>query len=212
LLCNYAFAAELNFFFLYLQRHLSEKFDLDVERGDYQVLTKPLVEKVRDYLRRSDIIIADVTGRTPNVMYELGYADAIGKPVILITQDRIEEAPADIRHSEFIKYSLADAANVVAKLDNAVSNILIADIAQLYERALQLLQQFNAFVGSNYKAKPRERFHEHVILSERPVGVLMGLDARSFAQVMLPKILQDTAEVAVMEQILRYLRSLDGVG
>jgi len=36
------FRAELNYFYLYVQKHLTEKHGLRVERGDHHVLTKAL--------------------------------------------------------------------------------------------------------------------------------------------------------------------------
>jgi len=48
-------------------------------------------------------VIADCTGRNPNVFYEIGLAHASGKPVILITQNS-DDVPFDIRHLRYIQY------------------------------------------------------------------------------------------------------------
>ena len=53
----------------------------------------------------SQIVIADCTGRNPNVFYEIGVAHTVGKPVILLTQI-VEDVPFDLRHIRFIKYEL----------------------------------------------------------------------------------------------------------
>jgi nucleoside 2-deoxyribosyltransferase len=37
-------------------------------------------------LRRADIVIADVTDANPNVMYELGYAQSLRKPTIILAE------------------------------------------------------------------------------------------------------------------------------
>ena len=52
---------------------------------------------------RADLIIADLTGRNPNVFYELGYAHALHKNTVLITQS-IDDVPFDLRHRQMIKY------------------------------------------------------------------------------------------------------------
>lgn len=52
---------------------------------------------------RADLIVADLTGRNPNVFYELGYADAVHKNTDLITQS-IEDVPFDLRQKKMIKY------------------------------------------------------------------------------------------------------------
>jgi serine/threonine protein kinase len=63
-------------------------------------------EIIRDVWReigRARLLIADVTGRNPNVFYELGMAHAIGKDVILLTQDT-KDVPFDLTHLRHITY------------------------------------------------------------------------------------------------------------
>ena len=48
-------------------------------------------------------IIADLSNRNSNVFYELGYAHAIGKLCILITQ-YAENIPFDLKHRRHIVY------------------------------------------------------------------------------------------------------------
>lgn len=47
-------------------------------------------------IQSSDVLIADLTGKNPNVFYELGLAHAAAKPVILISSNT-EEIPFDLR-------------------------------------------------------------------------------------------------------------------
>ena len=61
---------------------------------------------IRDIWRAigaAQFIIADVTGRNPNVFYELGIAHTLGKDVILITQDS-GDIPFDLTHLRHIQY------------------------------------------------------------------------------------------------------------
>jgi len=64
----------------------------------------PIIEQIWEYLNKAEIIIADVTGRNPNVFYELGIAHTLGKTVIIITQNE-EDVPFDLRHLRYFKYS-----------------------------------------------------------------------------------------------------------
>lgn len=49
------------------------------------------------------MIVADLTGRNPNVFYELGLAHVVGVPAILLSQDH--EIPAfDTAHRRQIRY------------------------------------------------------------------------------------------------------------
>ncbi len=63
----------------------------------------PILDKIWYYIGSSELVMADVTGRNPNVMYVLGVAHTIGKPILIMTQ-RIEDVPFDLRHYEYIIY------------------------------------------------------------------------------------------------------------
>lgn len=54
----------------------------------------------------SDLIIADISGFNPNVMYEMGLAHTLNKPTILLSQElgRNEKLPFDISHMVTIPY------------------------------------------------------------------------------------------------------------
>src|SRR3954466_13052741 len=92
------FRPELNYFYRQLKARIEQKFaDVQVARGDDRVITGSVLDKIADYIRKADVLIADCSGRNPNVFYELGLAHALEKQVILITSDPIEQAPTDIR-------------------------------------------------------------------------------------------------------------------
>lgn len=62
------FRPELNFFYLYLRRHLRERHGLRVERGDHRILTVPLLEKIREQIVEAKVLIADVTEESERVL------------------------------------------------------------------------------------------------------------------------------------------------
>ena len=64
----------------------------------------------------SDFIIADLTGGNANVAYEVGLADAIGKEVILLSQE--SKVPFDFSGQRLIVYdnSLAGSLNLKDQL------------------------------------------------------------------------------------------------
>ena len=55
-------------------------------------------------IRAADICFAEITTDNPNVWYELGYAIAAGKPVILACTDERARFPFDIQHRRVIRY------------------------------------------------------------------------------------------------------------
>jgi hypothetical protein len=64
----------------------------------------PIIEDIWIHIFKSQVIIADVTNRNPNVFYEMGIAHTIGKPVIIITQDKTD-IPFDVSQYRFFQYS-----------------------------------------------------------------------------------------------------------
>lgn len=77
---------------------------LKVRRADDFFNTHSVMDNVWTAIYHSRIIIADCTGRNPNVFYEIGIAHTVGKPVILITQNT-DDVPFDLRHILFIRYT-----------------------------------------------------------------------------------------------------------
>ena len=77
--------------------------DLTVARGDDFFTAKSVMSDIWDAIGSARLVIADCTGRNPNVFYEVGLAHAVGKPVVLITQSS-DDVPFDIRHLRYIQY------------------------------------------------------------------------------------------------------------
>lgn len=103
--------------------------DMEPYRVDQDPSTEILIESIEKEIRKSKACVAEITTDNPNVWYELGYAIALGKSVVLICSDERDSGfPFDIRHRDIITYSTesssdyeALASKMTAKL-NAVSN------------------------------------------------------------------------------------------
>lgn len=76
-------------------------------RGDSIFGPSAIVKDVWHLLKQSTVALADLTGRNPNVFYELGLAHAIGKAVILVTSNR-EDVPFDLQGLRVIVYDKDD--------------------------------------------------------------------------------------------------------
>lgn len=73
------------------------------ERVDEQIFTEGILERIFNQISKADVIIADMTGKNPNVFYEVGYAHALGKIVLLLTQ-KADDIPFDLKHKQHIVY------------------------------------------------------------------------------------------------------------
>lgn len=84
-----------------------EEVDLECIRAD-QIFGKPRVmDDIWKSIRSSRVIVAELTDRNPNVLYEVGLAHAIGKPVIIITRNE-EDVPFDLRALRYLFYDIND--------------------------------------------------------------------------------------------------------
>lgn len=73
------------------------------QRVDEQVFDSLILQRVYAQIRSADLIVAEMTNRNPNVFYEVGYAHAIGRRVILLTQ-RASDIPFDLSQYPHIIY------------------------------------------------------------------------------------------------------------
>ena len=78
------------------------RLGISASRADGIFSTRPFMDDIREAVLTARVIIADLTDCNPNVFYELGICHALGKAVILITQDR--EVPSDVRHIRYLLY------------------------------------------------------------------------------------------------------------
>lgn len=74
------------------------------ERVDEQIFKETILQRIYDQIAKADIVVADMTGRNPNVFYEVGYAHALKKDTILLTQ-KTEDIPFDLKHFRHIVYA-----------------------------------------------------------------------------------------------------------
>jgi hypothetical protein len=85
-------------------RRVVESKGLSCTRADDIMSTGLITRDIWEKINRARFLIADLTGKNPNVFYELGIAHALGKEVILITQN-IEYVPFDLKALRCIIYS-----------------------------------------------------------------------------------------------------------
>lgn len=80
---------------------LGEKYDIIVAHkiSDPGTITKQIIKEIYN----DDLVIANLTNRNPNVMYELAFRHTIGKPVIMISE-KGTILPADVIMERTIFY------------------------------------------------------------------------------------------------------------
>lgn len=99
------------------------KAGFEVFRGDESKRTDVFSHIIQSMLK-SRVIIANINGRNPNVMYELGIAHMMDKPVILIAemQDNLDSIPFDLRTKNILLYK--EIQELGQKLPTAVLQMI----------------------------------------------------------------------------------------
>lgn len=89
------------------------------EKVSEQYYDGNITNRIYKQIEKADIIIADMTGQNPNVFYETGYAHALSKRVILLTQN-IKDIPFDLKNYHHIIYG-GKIAELREKLSKKIS-------------------------------------------------------------------------------------------
>jgi hypothetical protein len=79
----------------HIVRPAAEACGYDVVRSYRLSTTERTIPKIIQHLSDDPIVVADLTGYDPNVLYELGYRWGLGKPVVQLIQEG-QELPFDI--------------------------------------------------------------------------------------------------------------------
>jgi hypothetical protein len=95
------FSAPYNEVYSHVIKQLCDEFRIDAVRADEIYGPGIIIKDVIDHIAKSQVVIADISPTNPNVYFEVGYALALGKPIILLAQRRPPEAPLPFDLSAF---------------------------------------------------------------------------------------------------------------
>lgn len=99
---------------------------LQAYRVDHDAGAVIPVDTLHEQIRSATICLADISSQNPNVMYELGFAIACDKKVVLIcSTQQVQRFPFDIRNRRIIEYA-SDSLRDFEKLRNDIVDSLQA--------------------------------------------------------------------------------------
>ena len=76
-------------------KEVCREFEFEAERTDESASLERILPRIESGIRRSAFVMADISEPSPNVFYEIGFAKALGKDVI-VTARRGTELPFDV--------------------------------------------------------------------------------------------------------------------
>lgn len=104
-----------------------DELGLQAVRADEYYASTPIIQDIINEINEASIIICDVTMDNPNVFYELGYAHALQKPIILLAdRAKREHLPFDISGYRTIFYSntIAGKSKIEEDLRNYINTVI----------------------------------------------------------------------------------------
>ncbi|MFL6210129.1 MAG: nucleoside 2-deoxyribosyltransferase [Pyrinomonadaceae bacterium] len=125
------FRSEFNDTYKFGIKGAAEEVGAYAERVDEQIFTEGILDRVYNQINKADVIVADMSGQNPNVFYEVGYAHALGKIVVLLTHNA-DDIPFDLKHRSHIIYS-----GSIEKLRSALAERLRWAINQAQRQGMQ---------------------------------------------------------------------------
>lgn len=117
-------------------KQTAETLGIVAERVDEQIYKEGMLERIYNQIEAADIIIADMSGKNPNVFYEVGFAHAKEKFCILLTDDA-EDIPFDLKHKRHIVYG-----GSIQTLRRELSRVLLwakSEIQNVKDKRIQVI-------------------------------------------------------------------------
>lgn len=91
-----------------LSRHISSSLEeigiKTIFLGDTLVPGVSIFPSIQRAIELADAVIVDVTETNPNVMYEAGFASALGKPLLPMVQRSVKRVPSDMGNRFYVVY------------------------------------------------------------------------------------------------------------
>jgi hypothetical protein len=131
-------------------------FRLDENRPAGRITDRLLME-----VQAATFCVADLSGNVPNVMWELGYAMALGKPIIIVTQ-QLAALPFDLKDMQSLEYRRNHLSD---SLDLPLRNIVI-DTIQAQISAGRL--------GATSEARDRDKLVGDLLEDVRSLKSMIG--------------------------------------
>lgn len=100
-------------------------------RVDRDLSVRIPIEQIEEGIKLAKICFAEITLDNPNVWYELGFAFACGKDVVMVTEER-QNFPFDIQHRHVINYRTTSKSDF-ERLEKEITEKIIALLKKQYK-------------------------------------------------------------------------------
>ena len=119
-----------------------EAAGLSACRADDLYRPSAIVTDIWNYTKSSKLILADLSGKNPNVFYELGLAHALAKPAILIAES-MDDVPFDLRALRVLEYNKNQPRwgdHLQTRIEKAIREVVAAPLEAVLPAFLTVRQ------------------------------------------------------------------------
>lgn len=194
---------KLSTYYSKIIKPVMEEMRYSVIRADEIYGIQPIIDDITNGIKNADVLIADVTGRNPNVNYELGYAHALNKDVVIISQN-IDDIPFDYKHRRSIIYDVTMVDWQEKLVDSLHNTVKVLEKKIHNQNAEKLSSKANIYEIS-YGEMPSKA-------SIRYGGMFIKLSARAGAisQFMIDAVIEIADDINRVQLDMDELLSLRG--
>lgn len=159
----------------------AKEYSIEVNRADLGIplSISSIEEHLKTFIDNCDFAIAEISQLNPNVMFEMGYAIGIDKPVIIMVQEDVT-VPADFSGRLFFQYKIDELNLIPQRLQGFIKSAIEAKIVQK-QKSKYLVQAYANRSFSDMKERTKE--------AEKSIAVLTT-NLNSFVDSGLLKIVK----------------------
>jgi len=118
------FSREYDDTFLVAIQGAALKLEAVADRVDHSGHSGDVVQQIKEKINAAKVVVADLSESRPNVCHEIGYAEALGKPVIQICSTPVDSLPFNLRNNQTISYSVGQSLRLKAKIQRELGKVL----------------------------------------------------------------------------------------
>jgi hypothetical protein len=105
-------------------KNIDQNFIVEISRADTEQYDNAHVaENIHNHIKSADFCIADITGKNPNVMYEIGVARGKNVEVIVICEEN-ETMPTDLNGIVYVKYNQDNISGLASRVKQHFKRVL----------------------------------------------------------------------------------------
>lgn len=176
-----------------------EAAGLEPHRADDLYRPSTIVHDIWAYTKKAKLLVADLSGKNPNVFYELGLAHALGKPAILVAES-MEDIPFDLRALRIIIYdkNAPDWGSLLrTKIEASIGEVLKSPVSAVLPAFLEVKET---------TSRPTVSSHERDLIEIKQELDLLRREIRTREMMPSDERAIDIGPSEAIQRIENYLR------